>query len=281
MTAPLIVHPTDFGEASLAAFHHALRLALALGARLDILHVYASRDEPDETVWHGFPGVRATLVDWGLVAADTRAEDIALRLGIHVRKTQIAAADTAAAIARYAEDHAAGWVVLATEGRDGLPGWLRPSLAGRVARAVSACTLFVPRHARGFVDPATGTVTFDRVLVPVDHEPRPEPALAIAARMAAALAAPAVIVDMLHIASARAAPPALVPPVADGVTFAAIRRSGEPADAIVAHARTARARLVVMATAGRHGLFEGMFGSTTEQVVRQAQAPVLAVPAAS
>ncbi len=281
MTAPLIVHPTDFGEASLAAFHHALRLAIALGARLDILHVYASRDDPDETVWNGFPGVRATLVDWGLVAADTRTEDVALRLGIHVRKTQIAAADTAAAISRYVDDHAAGWVVLATEGRDGLPGGLRPSLAGRVARAVTACTLFVPRQAHGFVDPSTGTVTLDRVLVPVDHQPRPEPALVIAARMVAALAVPAATVDMLHIADAGATPPALVPPAADGVTFAAIRRSGRPADTIVAHARSTRVRLVVMATAGRHGVFEGLFGSTTEQVVRQAQAPVLAVPGGS
>ncbi|MGE0254221.1 MAG: universal stress protein [Alphaproteobacteria bacterium] len=279
MTAPLIVHPTDFGEASLAAFHHALRLSIALGARLDILHVYASRDEPDETVWHGFPGVRATLVDWRLVAADTQPEDIAPRLGIRVRKTQIAAADTAAAIARYVDDHAAGWVVLATAGRDGVPGWLRPSLAGRVARAVSACTLFVPRQAHGFVDAVSGSVTLDRVLVPVDHRPRPEPALAVAVRLVEALGLPAATVDMLHVADGHGDAPHVVPPETTKVTFLPTRAQGPVADTIVSQAHRLGARIVVMPTAGRHGLFEGLFGSTTEQVVRHVDAPVLAVPA--
>lgn len=215
-----------------------------------------------------------------MVSADTRSDDIGRRLGIHVRKIQIAAADTGAAISRYADDHVAGWVVLAAEGRDGAPCWLRPSLAGREARTVSACTLFVPSHAHGFVDSATDAVALDSVLVPVAHQPRPEPALTIAARLVASFAVPAATVDMLHIAASHAAPPVVAPPVADGVTFAVIRGSGTPAGALVAHARDAQARLVVMATAGRHGLFDGLFDSTTAQVVRQARAPVLAVPAA-
>ncbi|MBM3559982.1 MAG: universal stress protein [Alphaproteobacteria bacterium] len=147
-----------------------------------------------------------------------------------------------------------------------------------MARAVSACTLYVPAGTAGFVDTTTGAVRLDRVLVPVDHRPRPDQALTIAARLAQAMDVPGATVDMLYVADARAAPPALAPPAMPGLRFEARRADGRPAEAIVAHARSVGARLVVMATAGRHGLFEGLFGSTTEQVVRQSGAPVHAVP---
>lgn len=41
----------------------------------------------------------------------------------------------------------------ATEQREGLPRFLRDSVAQRVARAAGARTLFVPKHGKGFVAP--------------------------------------------------------------------------------------------------------------------------------
>ena len=38
--------------------------------------------------------------------------------------------------------------------------------------------------------------------------------------------------------------------------------------------------LIVMATEGRHGIFDALRGSVTERVVREAPWPLLAVPAA-
>jgi hypothetical protein len=60
-----IVHPTDFSEASAAAFAHALRIALStkamltlLKAMLTLLHV--AHAHPTEE-WTSFPHVRQTL----------------------------------------------------------------------------------------------------------------------------------------------------------------------------------------------------------------------------
>ena len=59
-----IVHPTDFSAASESAFAHALAVALLRRGSLTILHVGSE----SETDWSRFPGVRAMLARWGLLA---------------------------------------------------------------------------------------------------------------------------------------------------------------------------------------------------------------------
>jgi nucleotide-binding universal stress UspA family protein len=44
-------------------------------------------------------------------------------------------------------------------------------------------------------------------------------------------------------------------------------------------ARDQHADLIAMPTAGRHGFLDALRGSTTEQVLRRAPCPVLAIPA--
>ena len=56
-------------------------------------------------------------------------------------------------------------------------------------------------------------------------------------------------------------------------------RSGNVAEEIVALAREKKSDLIVMATEGRDGVLDAFRGSTTEQVLRTAPCPVLAVPA--
>jgi universal stress protein A len=56
---------------------------------------------------------------------------------------------------------------------------------------------------------------------------------------------------------------------------------GRPADEIVKAARRLGPDLIVLGTHGRSGVARVVFGSTTAQVLRQAPAPVLAIPPAS
>ncbi len=51
-------------------------------------------------------------------------------------------------------------------------------------------------------------------------------------------------------------------------------------DNILEEAYSEEADLIAIATEGRHGLKDAIFGSTTERVVRLAGCPVLAVPLA-
>jgi nucleotide-binding universal stress UspA family protein len=53
---------------------------------------------------------------------------------------------------------------------------------------------------------------------------------------------------------------------------------GNPADEILGHARQMRADLLVMGSHGLSGIRKVFFGSTTEQVLRRATVPVLAIP---
>ena len=47
-----VLHPTDFSEASLTAFYHALKAALLTKSKLTLLNVSAE----GEPAWSDFPG---------------------------------------------------------------------------------------------------------------------------------------------------------------------------------------------------------------------------------
>jgi nucleotide-binding universal stress UspA family protein len=199
------------------------------------------------------------------------------RLGIHVDKVNLTARSAAGGIADYLEKRPHDLVVLATEGREGLPAWLHPSTAERVARRSDALTLFVPRGARGFVSPADGTTSLRRILVPVAAHPDPRPAVVYAARAAMALGDPPVDIAALHVGADEGLP-AFDPPQDPAFSWRRLGRDGDVVEGILASAAEQPADLVVMATAGHEGILDALRGSVTEQVLRGAPCPLLAVP---
>ncbi len=72
--------------------------------------------------------------------------------------------------------------------------------------------------------------------------------------------------------------PDLELPESDAWHWTAIQREGAVVEQILEHANEPPADLIVMATAGHQGFLDALRGSTTEQVLRQASCPVLAVP---
>jgi nucleotide-binding universal stress UspA family protein len=60
--------------------------------------------------------------------------------------------------------------------------------------------------------------------------------------------------------------------------IALVVSDGSPAEEILRHARQVRADLLVMGSHGLSGIRKVFFGSTTEQVLRSATVPVLAIP---
>ena len=143
-----VFHPTDLSKASEVAFNHALRIALSNRSYFDILHVHAK--DADEADGEGFPQVRSTLERWGLLDGASAREDVAEKLGVKVRKIGIPSKKPLDAIVKYLEDNPAELVVLATQGRTGVPRWLKPSVSEPVARRSAASTLFVPADGQGF-----------------------------------------------------------------------------------------------------------------------------------
>ncbi|WP_299615415.1 universal stress protein [Pelagibius sp.] len=270
-----IFHPTDFSAASRVAFEHALKIALANRSYLDILHVDSdSAAGPD---WAGFPHVRETLARWGLLEEGSPKGAVATELGLKVGKVELGSRDPVSAMATFLEGETVDLLVLSTEGREGLPRWIKPSVSERLARRSKTVTLFVPGRARGFVSAGNGQADLSRVLIPVDHRPDPQRAVAAAGALLRPFGAASPRLEALFVGEAGSMP-AVVPPAELPCSFERLTRGGAPVEAIVEAAIEGEASLIVMTTAGRHGILDALRGSTTEQVLRRAPCPVLAIP---
>jgi nucleotide-binding universal stress UspA family protein len=270
-----IVHATDLSAAGESAFAHALGIALLRRASLTILHVGT---EPARD-WSRLPAVRRTLERWKLMPEGSAKEDVFEQLGIRVTKLAISGRFPALAVTDYLDRSPADLLVVATEGREGPARWLHGSVAEAMARWSKTMTLFVPNDAeRTLVAAADGDLTLSNVLIPVDQAPDPSAAIEFAQRAARVAGDGRVMITLLHVGAADAAPRAQTAD-GEGFTFQRMRREGDPVEQIVAVADELRAELVVMPTAGRSGVFEALGGSTTERVLRRMRCPVLAVPA--
>ncbi len=270
LSAP-IMHATDFSELSMSAFAHALKISLTVKCKLYIAHVAEQTDADD---WQSFPHVRETLARWGLLDAAAATSAILDKLGVEVAKVEIAPQDPVRGLAHFLAGHPCELMVLATHGREGLPRWIKPSIAEAISRHSHLQTLFIPPHAAGFVDAAAGAFNLKHLLVPVDHKPAAGPALAAIERFCRALAVTPDI-HILHIGNEM---PALPPPADSRHRMSEQVLSGNVVEGILQGAKETGANLIGMATAGHHGLLDAIRGSTTERVLRQAPCPVLAIP---
>lgn len=266
--AEAVLHPTDFSAASERAFVDALAIAVSSGARLDILHAGPSLAED----WERFPAVRKTLERWGLLPADSPRSAVFERLGVAVTKVE-SRGSPARACLRAIREIDPDLVVLATEGRSGVARWLRPSVAEAVSHRTRASTLFVPARGRNVVSVADGTTTLERILVPVADRPPPDAALAEAERFGRAFKQEHATITALRVDGPSPAVPASAAPE---LSWRSETAHGDVAEAILSAARASD--LVVMPTEGAHGVWDALRGSTTSQVVRGADCPVLAVP---
>jgi nucleotide-binding universal stress UspA family protein len=271
-----ILHPTDFSEASMDAFAHALAVALRTEGQLTIAHV--GHNHGDEVDWTRFPRVRRTLQAWGLLEDGSRRSDVFERLRTRVKKLALRGRDATDVLMKHLDQHPSDLLVLATEGRSGLPRWLQQSVAEALARKSSTTTLFIPQGATGFVALDSGVSSLERILLPVDHEPDPMAAVHLAEWTVRTMGTGDGRIMLLHVADDWDLP-ALSPQNGTVEAWDQILRRGNPVEQIVQAAHDLEADIILMATAGHHGALDALRGSTTERVLREAPCPVLAVPA--
>ncbi len=268
-----VLHPTDLSDASEAAFAHALAIALIRQTRLNILHVGRSQ----EHLWTGFPPVRKTLERWGLLEKGSPRSAVFDELKVRVGKVALLGDDPLEGILEFLGKSPADLMVLATRGQEGMPRWLKRSVSEPAARRSKTMTLFVPRDARGFVSPEDGSLLLRRILIPVDQDPPPGAAIDFAMRAARAVGNTAVEITLLHIGESM---PVVNLPEDPAWTWKKRTTTGKVVDAIIGAADSGQADLIAMVTAGHEGILDALRGSTTEQVLRRASCPVLAVPVA-
>jgi nucleotide-binding universal stress UspA family protein len=272
----IIFHPSDFSPASEIAFGHALKIALQSKAKLDLMHVERSLSA-EKSYWLDFPAVRATLSRWGILPEGVRRQDVA-QIGLLIRKILKPSTDPVEAMLRHFRRFPPDLIVLATHQREGLDRWLHKAVAEPLARRSGAMTLFVPRTGRGFVSLENGAVTLKRILIPIDHVPRPQTALRRAFLLARGLDCVAGEFRLIHVGNPGTAPRMGLTEEA-GWSYEIIVRQGDVVDQILEEEAHWRPDLMVLATQGHMDFLDALRGSTTERVLRGAHCPVLAVPA--
>lgn len=271
-----ILHPTDFSPASEKAFAHALAIALIRQTEFTILNVGDNKSKGSE--WEQFPAVRKTLERWGLLEKGSPREAVFEQLGMRIRKSVQSGTTARSAILKYLEGNPVDLIVLATEGRGGLPRWLSRSKAEAIAQASNAITLFVPEEGKSFIQLENGDISLQCILLPIDHQPPPTAAIIYATRAAQALAVDNTVeIVLLHIGNDETVFD-LDLPENPNWRFRKETRSGDPVEAIISTANEFSSDVIIMTTAGHEGIFDALRGSTTEQVLRKACCPLLAVP---
>ena len=267
-----VLHPTDLSPASQNAFAHALAISLLRKTKFTILHVSESNNGRA-----AFPSVRNTLEQWGLLGKGSFRSDVYDKLAIKVEKVDLGfSSKPAAVILNYIKRHPTDLIVLATEGRTGLPGWLQPSIAERIATKSKMMTLFVNDAENGFVSINDGDLSLHRMLIPIDFNPSPIAAIEYAARAAKLMIDPVEII-LFHVSDSTETPTVEIPEV-PSCSWKTINRSGKVVEEITKAANEYAIDLIVMATEGHEGFLDTLRGSVTEQVLRQVSCPVLAIP---
>jgi nucleotide-binding universal stress UspA family protein len=270
-----IFHPSDFTEASKVAFVHALKIALVAKAQLSMMHV--SADASAE--WQDFPGVRETLQRWNLLPEGSSKSAVA-QLGIDVCKVLVSAKNPVKACLEHLSVHRADLIVLAVRQQKGRMRWLEKSVGEPIARGAGQMTLFIPHGVPGFVARGDGSISLKSILIPVAAKPRPQPAVEAVTRIIRNLQLPEGKVTLVH-AGRDSEMPALTLPKNTGWTWQRAARVGEPADVILQASEEFNSDLIVMTTDGPDGFLDGLRGTTSERVLREARCPVANLPVGS
>ena len=136
-------------------------------------------------------------------------------------------------------------------------------------------TLFVPGGTDGFVDAVTGRIRLERVLIPVDLAPSPQPAVEAAAALASLQGQTPTTFRLVHVGETQF--PTVITHDEPGWTWQRRVLTGDAATALGEAISEFDPDLLVMTTAGHHGFMDALRGSTTERVLRAIPCPLLAV----
>ena len=292
LTLRTVLCPTDFSDVSARAETYAAALARHYDASLHLLHV----DPPMPVMApYGEIPVDARMFEEQRQVADAelvKAGDRARAGGLTV-ETTMKGGQPAREILALADRAQADMLVIGTHGRGGVEHLLLGSVAEKIMRKASCPVLVVPPGAPGESD-----ALFSRILCPIDGSAASAHALTYALSLAqetdghvtllyvvepvpAAGEFGALDIEEYRRAGEEHARKVLRDAVPDDVrTWCRLDErvaTGKPSERILDAARTERADVIVMGVRGRGAIDLLAFGSTTNEVIRRAGCPVLAV----
>lgn len=299
-TLETILVPTDFSEHSEHALLYAASLGERYGATIHLLHVITLHGYDGTKDTGKFPDI-APLLERADKVARERLDAGALHGGTaeaKVVKALTRAVSPSEAIVEYAERKSADLIVIATRGNTGLAHVLLGSVTERVIRYTPCPVLVVEKGDRDYVDPETGAVRIEKVVLADDLSDRALQAL----RYAVDHLRP--YKPELHLVHAveTEVPPAyafagidsifqLNPDLKDKIgrmlgeraekivpkdwKVVCAVREGKPHLVINTYAKEVEADMLVVGRESKIDLSERVMGGTSERIVRRAPCPAL------
>jgi nucleotide-binding universal stress UspA family protein len=281
ITIQQILCPVDFSDFSRHALDHAAAIAKWYDAALTVLHVVAPVLPPAIAPSAPlFPSVVFTAEDLEQFRQATEAfvrEEVG-----NINATAVAREGSVAAeVVRLADSLGCDLLVMGTHGRSGFEHLMLGSVTERIIRKAPCPVLTVPPRVPDVVPSA---VAYKRILCPIDFSPSSLKALTYAVSLAEEADATLTLLAVVehHVFEGDDTRRRLRELVGDDVrTYAEVRErvvTGKPYREILHCAENDATELIVI---GTHGASAGTvaFGSTTNQVVRQASCPVLSLRA--
>jgi nucleotide-binding universal stress UspA family protein len=299
-----ILVPTDFSPHS----DHALRCAVGVGERwgstIHLLHVFTLNRIEGECGPGAIPDLASLLRQAERIATDRLTDDASRQHGptVSVIKSLTRAVNAYEAVVDYAVRKSIDLVVISTRGATG-SSTRAPlgSVAERVVRYSPCPVLVVGAPERDLIDPETGAVTLDRVVVADNLSTARTSSLADALRLldhyrpaihlvhaVEAVVPPAFALAGLEppfppldgevrgrLTRALEARAAELVPLGWAVTSALLE--GSPSTVVPRYAAETGADLIVTAAETRIDAQERLLGGTTERIVRNAPCPTLVV----
>jgi nucleotide-binding universal stress UspA family protein len=299
-----ILIPVDFSKPSVAAINYATKVATRLGAEVNLIHVF----EPQYPLV-GMNGMPLYLPDpEARIRARAHLETTAKRHEIPLRAEHIYVKEGRPfeEICRLARKTDVDLIIIPTRGNTGLKHLALGSTAERVVRH-SPCPVLVLKSGSTFGGNgklSAASVSFRKIVVPIDFSDCSIKGLAYAKDVAREFGSTLVLLHSVHLQYcgrndeyARHDFPFVLQQIEraaqgqmrdlvkntdwDCVKVESTIEIGHAGQQICDRAKDRRADLIVTATHGRTGLKHALIGSTAEFIVRHAHCPVLVVPTRS
>jgi nucleotide-binding universal stress UspA family protein len=290
-----ILCPVDFSPFARRALDHAAVLARWYEAELTVLHVSPLMP----TLFGMEPAVNAaTLAPFDREALGRELLKFVGETANATPRPQllVRSGPAAATVLGYAVENNTDLIVLGTHGRTGFERFMLGSVTEKVVRKATCPVLTVPRGA----SEGPESPLFGRILCAVDFSPASDRAAQYALSLAQEAKGQVTLLHVVEwlpdasfakypgfdvdhfrkslLADARARTEALVPEEAQAWCEVDTRVvCGKPYQEILRIARNDDTHLVVLGVHGHGPIDRMLFGSTPQQVVRQAECPVLTI----
>lgn len=257
-----IAHATDLLPDGGIAFEHAVALASEWDARLVTLYAKSKTKESRRPL----PDAQALLDKWQLSAIE------------HESRSHQCCEDPVDTLLDALGQVNPELLIVGRRPKTPLERLFKGSTSISVALNANIPTLFLSIGERGFVTPQDGKVHLEKIVVPVSNaEDWAATEMVLLPFLERFSHKSPVEVTLLCVGDGCVLE-SLSLPEREGVTFNRMLRQGKLSQAICAVADELGANLIAMASRGQDSLKDAVFGSHTEQVIRESHCPLLYIP---